>query len=205
MKTECTSLPCSQKTIDSKTLAVFALLVTAGVAARVLFQHIPNFAPVAALALFAGYFFRNRLLAICVPLSVMLISDQLVDAGGYPWLLMLSVYGLLTLPILFQSWLRKSANFETRSVPRFAGSALAVGSCSLVCSLLFFFGTNAMVWATTSMYPPTAVGLATCYAAAVPFFQYTLAGDLMFASVFFGAFAVWKLAAAAPAKLAATV
>jgi len=190
----------SRKILDVKSLIVFALLVGAGVTARVVFQHIPNFAPVAALALFAGYFFRSRALAICVPLSVMLISDRLIDAGGYPWLLMITVYGLLTVPVLSQSWLKKHVNFEARSLRRFAGSALTVGGFSLACSLLFFFGTNAMVWATTSLYPPTFAGLASCYAAAIPFFQFTLAGDLAFSLVFFGAFAAWKLAVTSSTK-----
>lgn len=194
----------SHKKNDHKILIVFLLLVTAGVVARISFQHIPNFAPVAALALFAGYFFRNRLLAICVPLSVMFISDRLIDAGGYPWLLMLTVYGLLTLPVFSQGWLRKAARCESRSATRLAGSALVVGGFSLGSSLLFFFGTNGMVWATTSFYPPTAAGLAACYAAAIPFFQYTLAGDLVFSSILFGAFAAWKLAASSSANQLAT-
>lgn len=190
----------SRKILDLKSLIVFALLIGAGVTARVVFQNIPNFAPVAALALFAGYFFRSRVLAICVPLSVMLISDRLIDAGGYPWLLMITVYGLLTLPVLSRSWLKKHVNFEGRNLQRFAGSALTVGGFSLACSLLFFFGTNAMVWATTSLYPQTAAGLASCYAAAIPFFQYTLAGDLAFSFVFFGALAAWKLAVTSSTK-----
>jgi hypothetical protein len=69
---------------------VFALLVSLGVAARLSLQDLPNFAPVAALALFAGYFFRSSALAAAVPLSVMLLSDLAIDF--YHWGVMVTVY-----------------------------------------------------------------------------------------------------------------
>ena len=53
----------------------FMALVASGVALRVTFHDLPNFAPVAAMALFAGYYFRSRIVALCVPLLVMTISD----------------------------------------------------------------------------------------------------------------------------------
>ena len=53
---------------------VFLLLVAAGVAARLYFRDIPNFAPVAAIALFSGCFFRSRWTALCVPLSRRLVA-----------------------------------------------------------------------------------------------------------------------------------
>jgi hypothetical protein len=39
-------------------------------------------------------------------------------------------------------------------------------------------------------YPPTLSGLAECYVAAIPFFQNTLAGDLLFSALLFGGFAL---------------
>jgi hypothetical protein len=38
------------------------------------------------------------------------------------------------------------------------------------------------------MYPLTGEGLLTCYIAAIPFFWNTLAGDLIFVTLLFGAF-----------------
>jgi hypothetical protein len=38
------------------------------------------------------------------------------------------------------------------------------------------------------MYPHTAGGLWTCYAAGLPFFQNTLAGDLVYTALLFGIF-----------------
>jgi hypothetical protein len=53
------------------------------------------------------------------------------------------------------------------------------------------------------MYPHSLAGFAACYAAAVPFFQNTVAGDLFYATLLFGGFAlaehlVPKLRAGAP-------
>lgn len=168
----------------------FVLLVAMGVIARVVFQHVPNFAPVAGLALFAGYYFRGTLLAIATPVMVMLISDRLVDAGGYELPLMLTVYGLLTLPVFLRTVIRRYF-FQPRSSLLHIG--LSVGGvlgCGLVCSLVFFVGTNFMVWATSSWYEPTLSGLAHCMTAAIPFFRYTLVGDAAFTLLFFGCHAL---------------
>jgi len=40
-----------------------------------LVPHLPNFAPVTALALFSGVYFNNRVLGLMVPIIAMLISD----------------------------------------------------------------------------------------------------------------------------------
>jgi hypothetical protein len=38
------------------------------------------------------------------------------------------------------------------------------------------------------MYPHTAEGLSACYVAGLPFFKNTIAGDLVYSAVMFGAF-----------------
>ena len=190
---------------DSKSLILFIALVVSGVAARVVYQDIPNFAPVAAIALFAGYCFASRAAAIAVPLLVMGISDRLIDAGGYAWPLMLTVYALLALPVFFSGWLQRFTNFDSRRGAEMAKSSLAVGGFGIASSVLFFLGTNAMVWATTTIYPGTVQGLGQCFVAALPFFRYTLAGDLVFASALFGALAAYRIAHSSDSKVVATV
>ena len=182
----------------------FACLVAVGVAVRVGLQHIPNFAPVAAIGLFAGFFFRSRLLAFGAPLAIMVISDRLVEAGSYSLPLMLTVYGLLALPVLLGSPMRRSLsmNVEGNSIGRALGSVVALIGCSLGCSLLFFLGTNFMVWATSSWYEPTLAGLAKCYVSALPFFRYTVAGDAIFSTILFGGY-VFATAGAYRTRLSA--
>ena len=147
---------------------VFFALVALAVLVR-LISSTPNFAPVAATALFAGFYFRHRTTAICVPLLAMMISDYFL--GGYAKLVMISVYGSFLLPVAWRSILRAKL------------SPLRVGLGAVSSSVAFFVFTNAAVW--YSWYPHTLAGLTRCYTTAVPFFAYTLASDVLFAAGFF--------------------
>jgi hypothetical protein len=60
----------------------------------------------------------------------------------------------------------------------------------LASSVLFFVITNFGVWAFDAFYPKTWEGLIACYVAAIPFFQNTLIGDLLYTAVLFGGFAL---------------
>ena len=51
-------------------------------------------------------------------------------------------------------------------------------------SIAHFTLTNFAVWAFTAMYAKTLSGLALSYTMAIPFFKWTLAGDLFFAGLF---------------------
>ena len=55
--------------------------------------------------------------------------------------------------------------------------------------MLFFVATNLAVWAEGALYPRTLDGLAACYFAAIPFFGWTLGGDLFYTALMFGLFA----------------
>lgn len=178
---------------------VLVLLIVAGSALRLYFSDVPNFAPVAGLALFAGYYFRNAALAAAAPIGTMLITDQLL--GGYQPALMLTVYAALTLPVFTSFWLRRRATGlaqerSSRSLAAFAG--LLMASC-IACSVAFFVTTNLVTWLVTPWYPRTASGLLDCYINAVPFFRYTLAGDLASATTSFSLFFAARQLAASQA------
>ncbi|EKE76589.1 DUF6580 family putative transport protein [Gallaecimonas xiamenensis] len=134
--------------------------------------HPWNVSPVAAMALFAGAHFQTRAMALLVPLAAMALSDLVL--GLHPTLPF--VYGALLLTVMLGFWVGKDIN---------PGRVLAG---SLSGSLLFFFVTNAAVWLVGNYYPPGLEGLNQSLAAGVPFFQYTLVGDLAFNALFFGAF-----------------
>ncbi len=176
---------------------VMSLLVTAGVVLRLAFRDLPNFAPVAALAMFAGYYFRSARVAVLAPVSVMLITDAVI--GSYQAPMMILVYGMLALPVCLRGWLRhwcRPAFDEKQSLWRTAVAPTAgLIACGLGASLAFFAVTNFGVWLMFNMYEPTLSGLGSCYLAALPFFRYTLTGDLIFSAVFFGSYAcvsVWQ-------------
>ncbi len=155
---------------------LFATLVGVAVGSRLL-PHAPNFTAVLAVGLLAAAVFPVRWVAAAVPLTAMVISDAVI--GGYDARLMAAVYGAMVLPLVL------SPLVAGRS--RFAGErCLRAGGVGAVGSVLFFVITNGAVWAFGSMYEYSAAGLAACYAAALPFLKYQIAGDVSYSVVLFG-------------------
>jgi hypothetical protein len=65
-------------------------------------------------------------------------------------------------------------------------SAGRVVTASLLAPTSFFAISNFAVWAASGMYPHSASGLATCYAAALPFYRNDLLSTLLVAGLAFG-------------------
>ncbi len=63
---------------------------------------------------------------------------------------------------------------------------LRVAGGVLASATSFFLLTNFMVWAESAMYPHSAAGLASCYAAGLPFYGNDLISTALFAGAFFG-------------------
>lgn len=134
--------------------------------------HIPNFAPIAAIALFAGVYL-NKKYALVIPIVAMLVADFFI--GFYNPYIMISVYGSFLLIGLIGLWLR-----DHKTLPNIIGG-------SLMGSIVFFIVTNFAVWAIPhSWYPHNLQGLVNCYILALPFFRNTIAGDLFYVGSFFG-------------------
>jgi hypothetical protein len=159
----------------STRLTLVVSIVVAAALSRLL-PHVPNVTPIAAVALFSGAYIADRWLAFVVPLAAMLVSDLIL--GFYGPGEMASVYLGFALVVALGLWVGEK------------GSALRIGSAAITASLLFFVITNFAVWAFGTMYPNSAAGLAECYIAALPFFRYTLAGDLSCTLLLFGGFAL---------------
>jgi hypothetical protein len=158
--------------LTPRTVALITAIFLAAIFRLV--PHPPNFSPIAAMALFSGAYLPRRGLAFVAPLGAMLVSDAVLGFhGGMP-----VVYGSLALIVALGFVLSSK-----RTAGRILGAALAS-------SVLFYLLTNFAVWATDDMYPKTLAGLAACYAAAIPFFQNSLAGDLFFTGLLFGGFAL---------------
>ena len=172
------------KNFNKIEIVVFIVLVLIGAWLRVALQHIPNFAPIAAAALFAGYFFRRWTMAACVPLLTMAISDTFI--GGYHLGLMAIVYGMLALPVAGGWVLRRFFVLSGRTTQSTALSILGLLGCTVVASVTFFVVTNFGHWLFCNMYPHTAAGLLECYIRAILFFRYTLVGDILFGFTLFG-------------------
>jgi len=153
-----------------------ALTLTAlGAIARLL-PHPPNFAPVGSMSMFAG----ARLpvwQAYLIPIALMAITDPILGAFyGVP---AYSKYQLfIYASFLISVWLGRRLR-GTESAPKIA-------SFALLNSLQFFVFSNFGSWLWYQSYPRTLTGLADCYVAAIPFFGWTIAGDLVYTGVLFG-------------------
>lgn len=155
---------------------LLALAIIAVAAALRIAPHPWNFTPVGAMALFSGAIINDRRLALAFPVLVLLAGDLFV--GFYKLGLMVLVYSSFLLSVLIGRALEKRRTF-----PRIAGA-------TLLGSLQFFVVTNFGVWWLLNSYPKTASGLVACYLAGFRLFWNTVAGDALYACLFFGSFAV---------------
>jgi hypothetical protein len=153
--------------------AIVAAMIVLAAVLRVV-PHPWNLTPIGAMALFSGSMFRNRWIAFLLPLASLFAGDIFVGFHK----LMLVVYVSFAVSVAIGRWLG-----QNRSLTRIGG-AVFLGA------LQFFIVTNFALWAIESFYPRTAAGLAACFAAAVPFFWNTLAGDALYAGVLFGGYAL---------------
>ena len=157
---------------NPRTIVVFAIIVLAAI-----FRFLPtppNFAPVAAMAMFGGAYFADKRLALLIPIAIMLISDIFLGFHSTLMAVYLSFAAMVGIGILVS----RNKNFFSITAGAITGS------------ILFFITTNFAVWALGSgmFYPLTLEGLMMSYTAAIPFFHNTLIGDLVFTGVFFGGF-----------------
>ena len=154
-------------------LTLFGALLMLAVVSRFWLVEIPNFKPVAAIALLSGLLFSRFLLAITLPVCVMLLSD--LQIGAYEIPVMLAVYSsLLLCPVIGWAVSRWS---QSREFNRTQMSA-TVSGCALLISVLFYLLTNFAVWQV--WYGAQVNELLNCYIAAIPFFKYTLISNLVF-------------------------
>jgi hypothetical protein len=146
------------------------VLILLAVASRLL-PHPPNFAPVAAIGLFAGAMLDRRT-AWSVPFLALLASDLII--GLYHPVGMLWNYLAFAACLLLGTGILRRG----RSLPRLAGATL--GS-----AVVFFALSNFGMWAS-GYYPRTWAGLVECYTMAIPFFRNTLLSDVLYTAVLFG-------------------
>ena len=121
-----------------------------------LIPHPPNFTPVTSLALFSGLMFQKRWLSIIVPLLAMVLSDMILGFG----MISIWVYAAFML-VTISGWFLNKMNVKS----------------ILVSSMIFFIVSNFGVWVLG--YPHTIEGLFMCYTMAIPFFGYSIIGDLV--------------------------
>ncbi len=143
------------------------------------FTPIPNFTPVAAIALFGGAYFTRKSLAFLIPLIALTISNLWI--GMFDALTMSAVYFSFILTVGIGMLISRKVSF------------MNVTLGAILSSILFFAITNFAVWMSGfCFYPMTLSGLVLCYEMAIPFFRNELLGTLVYSGVLFGAFELAK-------------
>ncbi len=164
--------------MNKKTIAIFGIIVAAALTR--LIPHPMNFAPLGAMALFGSAYLGRKGVGLLVTMVAWMISDLLLNnlvysSGGFTLFTdgAIFIYGSIALIYLLGSKLLSKV-----TLGRMLGGSIAA-------SAIFFIVSNFGVWAGGTMYPMSIDGLIACYAAAIPFFQNTLAGDLVYSLALF--------------------
>lgn len=149
-----------------KNIAIPALIVVLAALMR-LVPHLPNVAPIGAMALFGGMYLDKKY-AFIIPLAALFLSDIFLGFHAT----MPFVYGSFLLSGLIGLWIR-----QNRSVKR-------VVFGTLFSSVLFFLITNFGTWLVSGMYEKSPKGLLEAFVLALPFFRNTIFGDLLYTTAF---------------------
>lgn len=170
--------------MNRKQFSIISGFILLAALSRIL-PHPYNFTPLGAIALFGAAYFTDKKWAILIPLFAMWVSDLVLNNFFYSSITggvtlfntqMLPVYGsILLIALLGMATLKKV------TLPRVLASAVSA-------SVIFFVITNLAVWYAQPLYPLSVEGLVACFSAALPFFNNTLAGDLVYCSALFGSF-----------------
>jgi hypothetical protein len=166
---------------------IWTLLMLIVVAA--LYRVIPGrpygFAPQIAMALFAGAVIKDRKWAFALPLFSMFLSDLLYEA--------LYSYGYSDIPGFYKGQLTNYLLFMGVTCLGFFMKRVNVKSVlgfSLLAPTVFFLASNFILWTRGGGYhrPKTFAGLMQCYTDALPFYQGSIAGCIVFSALLFGGY-----------------
>jgi len=139
-----------------KKLNFIIILIGIAIISR-LIPHPPNFTPITAIALFSTIHFKNKILTYLIPIIGLFISDLILGLSMINLFVYLSFIAITFIGFKFQ----KINNYSI-----------------LLSSTTFFIVSNFGVWILG--YPKTIEGLILCYYMALPFFVYTIMGDLFY-------------------------
>ena len=139
-----------------KKLNFIIILIGIAILSR-LIPHPPNFTPITAIALFSTIHFKNKILTYLIPIIGLFISDLILGLSMVNLFVYLSFIAITFIGFKFQ----KINNYSI-----------------LLSSTTFFIVSNFGVWILG--YPKNIEGLILCYYMALPFFVYTIMGDLFY-------------------------
>jgi hypothetical protein len=169
------------KRIDPRVLALSFFVLA--IILRFL-PHPPGFAPVAAMALFAGCYISG-VAGIILAVGAMVFSDAIGHMLNVPGIYFYDSLTMVTVYLAFAASALVGRGLRGRV------SHLSVPVASLAASAVFFLSTNFASWLDPMMeYPQTLSGLVSCYVRAIPFYRNAILGDLFYSALMFGGYAL---------------
>jgi hypothetical protein len=133
-----------------------------------------GFTPVTGSLLFFGAYWSRR--QMWFPFAMLAVSDVVLTKFVYHFVFSWDH---------FVTWAWYAAIIWLGTRLRDNAKPMWVVASALASSVSFFLVSNFAVWACWNMYPKNFAGLMASYAAALPFFRRSLAGDLVFTVVMF--------------------
>lgn len=130
--------------------------------------HMPNLAPVTALAIFSAVYLPKKQ-AIVIPLAVRFISD--IFLGFFAWQLMVAVYAAHFAGFFLGLWIKKS---KQEVLAKWAKTIFS----AFTASMIFFLITNFAFLYAPSQYAHSWSGIILAYYNGLPFLRGTLLGDI---------------------------
>ncbi|HEU0266019.1 MAG TPA: DUF6580 family putative transport protein [Candidatus Saccharimonadaceae bacterium] len=132
-----------------------------------LIPHMPNFAPLGAVAVLAGRSCGWRR-GVWIPAAAFMLSDAVIGFyAGFEW-----------------TWLGYVLIVGAGALTRRLPWAWAAPLGALGTSSIFYLVSNFGVWLASGMYAPSISGLIACYVLALPFFGATILSDMVFVMTF---------------------
>ena len=143
---------------------IFGISIVLILALSRVLPHPPNFTPILGMAFFAGAVFDKKVLAYCIPILAMLVSDLYLGFhAGMP-----IIYFAICVCILIGTFFHSKLNLTTS----FLGISSGVIS--------FYLISNFAVWYGSGMYASDLNGLITCFIKALPFLQNTFLSSIFY-------------------------
>jgi hypothetical protein len=160
--------------VRSPRFLVLSLLVIAAAATRampLIIPHIWNFTAVYALAIFAGAQFKNKVLALAMPLAAMALSDLFIG-HGFSIVVYAGFIAIVMCGIMIQNHL----------------TVTNIGLASVVGAILFFLITNFAFFYPVTQYPRNFSGVIQSYVMGLPFLRNAIIADIIYIPLLFGGF-----------------
>ncbi len=180
---------------SQKPIFIIAALVLVSLSR--LLPHLPNFTPIAAIALFGGAYLNNNRVAFLTTFAALFLSDLLVNTIHYN---NYDVIGYFSEPYVLSVYLSFALTVFMGISLKSNITAKRIGLLSLSSSLIFWLVTNLACWPGNPLYSQDLSGLMACYIAAIPFLG-NVVGDLFYNTILFGA--AYIVFTSAPSKVKA--